>query len=499
MDLKELEHHTVHIVKSHLVLLLLFQNKTKSVKQRANSSSSSMGTPEKAGAMPRRAGKTMMSSSDSSRTSSPAMRRSTSSGEASGRGRAATVGSASNRNLVRRSETPPRKEMKNKKRKDNEVTAISTDSLSEAQSNGGGRHTTKEVGVNINSQSCVSTRPDTPSFRQKRGEEAVMSTDSLAESVASGEKVLAKLETSASAPSRSLGSTRPDTPPIRERGRKCLGRIGVEVTVSTDFLAATEQSFTGETSAAKKVEVSKIVTIPKSPTLKESQSVNPHFDGSKGNQAKGGKTDETKNETIQPRSPAAAARRVVMRQTIVSPRDSPTFRLRSGITSSPYMGSPSLRRSMLLVARSPTNGNAASVNSTAPCTAKPEKAGKSLFSPSSSISANKRTPSRLQSRNQPTASPVRSSIESGRGVSRSCGRGNTTGKGITNVSKANNNAARKVISNGKNKQNNNEMCTPNKKAEASEARQLTVGSRSGTFLKDEPTILKKPDVDNVQE
>jgi hypothetical protein len=98
---------------------------------------------------------------------------------------------------------------------------------------------------------------------------------------------------------------------------------------------------------------------------------------------------------------------------------------------------------------------------------------------------------------------VKSCIESGRGVSRACGkeavRGNTAGKGVANVSKANNNAARKVISNGKNKQNNNEVCTPNKKAESSEEKQLTVGSRSGTFLKDEPTILKKPDVDNVQE
>lgn len=462
-----------------------------------------MGTPEKSGAMPRRTGKTMISSSDSSRTSSPAMRRSTSSGEGPGRGRAATVGSASSRNLVRRSETPPGKELRSRKGKDNEVTAISTDSLSEVQSNGGGRHTTKEVGDSINSRSCISTRPGTPSAKRKHGE-VEMSTDSLAESVASGEKVSAKIETSASAPSHSLGCTRPDTPPIKERGRKCLGRIGVEVTMSTDFLSATEQPLTGEISAVrKKVEVSKIVTIPKSPTSKEPQSVNSHVDGIKGNLVKGAKTSETKNEISQPRSPAAAARRAVMRQTIVSPRDSPTFRLRSGVTSSPYTGSPSLRRSLLLAARSPTNGNIATVNGTAPSTAKTEKSSKCPFSPSNSISANKRTPSRLQTRNQPSASPVRSCIESGRGVSRVCGRetikGNTAGKASTNVSKANNNAARKVISNGKSKQNNNEMCTQNKKTESSEEKQLTVGSRSGTFLKDEPTILKKPDVDNVQE
>lgn len=500
--LKVLELHTVYIVRS---LYFFFQNKSKSVKQRTNSSSSSMGTPEKSGATARQARKTMISSSDSSRTSSPAMRRSASSGEGSGRGRAATVGSASSRNLARRSETPPGKELRSKKRKDNEVTAISTDSLSEVQSNGGGRHATKEVGDSINGRSCISTRPDTPLVKQKLGEEVEMSTDSLAESVASGEKVSAKFETSAGAPSRSLGCTRPDTPPIKERGRKCLGRIGVEVTVSTDFLPAAEQPLSGETSALrKKAEVSKIVTIPKSPTSKESQSGNSHFDSIKGNLVKEAKTSETKNEINQPRSPAAAARRVVMRQTIVSPRDSPTFRLRSGITSSPYTGSPSLRRSLLLAARSPTNGNTACVNSAVPSTAKQDKAGKCLFSPSNSISANKRTtPSRLQTRNLPTASPVKSCIESGRGVSRACGkeavRGNTAGKGIANVSKANNNSARKVISNGKNKQNNNEVCTPNKKAESSEEKQLTVGSRSGTFLKDEPTILKKPDVDNVQE
>jgi hypothetical protein len=98
---------------------------------------------------------------------------------------------------------------------------------------------------------------------------------------------------------------------------------------------------------------------------------------------------------------------------------------------------------------------------------------------------------------------VKSSSESGRGVGRACGRSNITGKGITNVNKSNNNAARKVIANGslngKNKRNNNEVPTPNKKGETSEEKPPTVGSRSGTFLKDEPTILKKPNFDNVQE
>lgn len=489
-----------------MILFLLFQNKSKSLKQRANSSSSSMGTPEKSGAVPRKVGKTMISSSDSSRTSSPAMRRSTSSGEGSGRGKAATVGSSSSRNLVRRSETPPGKELRSKKRKDSEVTAMSTDSLSEVQSNGGGRHSVREASDNITSRSSISTRPDTPVVRQKFREEVVMSTDSLAESVASGEKHSAKMEASASAPSRSLGSTRPDTPPIKERGRKCLGRIGVEVTVSTDLLAATEETFTGETSARKK-EVEKTMSTPKSPTSKGSQLTSSRLDGNKGHVVKAAKTGETKNEVSQPRSPAATARRVVMRQTIVSPRDSPTFRLRSGVTSSPYTGSPSLRRSLLVATRSPTNGSAASVNNNISTTAKSEKVVKSLCSPSTSISATKRTPARLQTRNQPVSSPVKISSDLGRGIGRVCGkeaiRGNTTGKGIANVSKANNNATRKGISNGsvngKNKQNNNEISSLNNKGESAEEKPPTVGSRSGTFLKDEPTILKKPDVDNVQE
>lgn len=487
-----------------MVLHFLLQNKSKSAKQRTNSSSSSMGTPEKSGAMPRRAGKAVISSSDSSRTSSPAMKRSTSSGEGSGRGRATTVGS---RNLVRRSETPPGKEIRSKKRKDSEVTAMSTDSLSEVQSNGGDQHSAKDVGHSITSQSCICTHPDTPSVRQKLGEEVAMSADSLTESVASGEKLSAKTKAIAGVPCHSLGSTRPDTPPIKDRGRKCLAKIGVEATVSTDVLAASEQSFTGETSTVRKIEVAKTVPIPKSPTSKGSHSTGTRFDGGKGNLAKGAKNGETKNEITQPRSPAAAARRVVMRQTIDSPRDSPTFRLRSGVTSSPYTGSPSVRRNLLLATRSTTNDNSTSGNNMTSSTAKPEKFIKSLCSQSATTSAIKRTPTRLQTRNQPLASPVKSSSEPGRGVSRNYGReavrGNTGGRGISDVSKANNNATRKVISNGsvhgKNRQNNNEVSTPNKRGESSEEKPLSVGSRSGTFLKDEPTILKKPNVDNVQE
>lgn len=501
-----MELFTVDILRSHWTLFSLFQNKSKSVKQRANSSSSSMGTPEKSGAMPRRAGKTMISSSDSSRTSSPAMRRSTSSGEGSGRGKAATVGSSSSRTLVIRSDTPPGKEMRSRKRKDSEITAMSTDSLSEVQSNGGGKRSVKEASNNTTSRSCISTRPDTPLVRQKFREEVVMSTDSLAESVASGEKLSAKVEASASAPSRSLGSTRPDTPPIKERGRKCVGRISVEMTVSTDLLAATDQTFSGETLARKK-EADKIVTTSKSPTPKGLQSCSSRLDGSKGNSVKVAKTGETKYENSQPRSPATTARRVVMRQTILSPRDSPTFKIRSGMPSSPYTGSPSLRRSLLLATKSPINGSAVSVNNSTPTSAKPERVVKSVSSPSTTISANRRTPTRLQTRTQPIASPVKTSSEAGRGAGRTCGRetirGNTTGKGITNVSRANNNATRKVISsgsiNGKNKHNNNEISTLNNKGESSEEKPPTVGSRSGTFLKDEPTILKKPDVDNVQE
>jgi len=488
----------------HLVLHFLLQNKSKPAKQRANSSSSSMGTPEKSGAMPRRAGKAVISSSDSSRTSSPAMKRSTSSGEGSGRGRAATVGS---RNLVRRSETPPGKEIRSKKRKDSEVTAMSTDSLSEVQSNGGDQHSVKDVGHSITSQSCIGMHPDMPSVRQKLGEEVAMSADSLTESVASGEKLSVKTKAIAGVPSHSLGSTRPDTPPIKDRGKKCLGKIGVEATVSADVLAASEQSLTGETSTGRKIEVAKTVSIPKSPTSKGSHSTSSRFDGGKGNLVKGAKNGETKNEITQPRSPAAAARRVVMRQTIVSPRDSPTFRLRSGVTSSPYTGSPSVRRNVLLANRSTTNDSATSGNNMTSNTAKPEKVIKSLCGQSATTSVNKRTPTRLQTRTQPLASPVKSSSEPGRGVPRNYGReavrGNTGGRGISDVSKANNNATRKVISNGsvhgKNRQNNNEVSTPNKRGESSEEKPLSVGSRSGTFLKDEPTILKKPTVDNVQE
>ena len=490
--------------------ILFFQNKPKSSKQRATSSSSSMGTPEKSGAMPRRTGKTMISSSDSSRTSSPAMRRSTSSGEGSGRGRAAT--SNSSRNLLRRSETPPGKEVRSKKRKDGEVT-ISTDSLSEPLSNGGGKRCTKEIIETVASRSCISTRPDTPSVRRKLREEVAISTDSLTESVASGEKLPPKVETSLSAPSRSLGSTRPDTPPIKDRGRKCLGRIGVEVTMSTDSLATAEQTFVVD-SSTRKIEVNKIVTIPKSPTPKGSQQLNNRHDGSKGNLAKAAKSSEQMNQSSQPRSPALAGRRVVMRQTIISPRDSPTFRLRSGVSSSPYTGSPSLRRSLLLATRSPTNDNAASMNNNTK-TATPTKSTvtavktekvivKSFPSPSSSVTVSKRTPTRLQTRNQSVASPVKSSggvtcRASGKEVSKS----STPVKAVTNVSKTNNNTSRKVVSNGsvngRNKQNNNDISVQNKRAEPSEDRPLTVGSRSGTFLKDEPTILKKPDVDNVQE
>ncbi|XP_066991189.2 streptococcal hemagglutinin [Anabrus simplex] len=452
----------------------VLETKSRSSKYRANLSDSSTGTPEKSAAIPRRAGKTMISSSDSSRTSSPAMRRSTPGSEGSGgRGRTST-----NRSLTNCSETPPpnREVRSSRRRREGEASTMSTDSLTESPSNG------KRCSETLStSKSCISTRPDTPSVRRRVREEVVMSTDSLA-SVANGEKATGKEGTSVSAPNISSIAARPDTP--KERARNALGRLGIEVTMSTDSLA-TDSSYTGDTAGSGRADDGK------SPKLVS----NARLDGKSA--VKLGKVSGTRCDNQQ-RSPAAAVRRST-RQSIISPRDSPTAKLRSTVSSSPYTGSPSLRRSLLLASKCQSDNNNISKQATptkVTTISKPEKvAAKLLASPSAS---SKRTPTRLQTNRQIVASPGKMGSNDGMktsssGKALSSTGGSAPGKTHANANKVNNNMSvvKKNSTNGKNKRNAD--------SSSSEDKPPTVGSRSGTFLKDEPTILKKPEVDNVQE
>ncbi|GLG97151.1 Protein roadkill [Gryllus bimaculatus] len=467
----------------------VLENKSRSTKYRVNSSTSSTGTPEKSNnTAPRRSGKNLISSSDSSRTSSPAMRRSAPGSDSSGRVRASTLSGTSGRGVVNRSDTPPGRDMRTRRKRDGEIAAISTDSLTESPSNGSTKRSAKELSESATSRSCQSTRPDTPSVRRKVREDVVMSTDSLS-SAANGEKTIGKECTSVSAPSHSSITTRPETP--KDRKKNALGRLGVEVTISTDSLA-TDSSYAGDASLG----------------AKESGRVS---SGSSRNENKAGKIVKLSNvKNDSQRSPASAVRKIT-RQSVSSPRDSPTTRIRSAVSSSPYTGSPSLRRSLLLASKPenapPTTGVKQLTPSKATAVVKSEKlTTKLLSSPSTSSTTTKRTPTRNQIR-QVVASPAKPIVE---GVK--CGTGKcasketvstcTPNKTVTNkISNVTKKTANGSITDGRNKRFSDchTKLPPVSKREAGEEKPPTVGSRSGTFLKDEPTILKKPDIDNVQE
>ncbi|XP_049961668.1 uncharacterized protein LOC126481757 [Schistocerca serialis cubense] len=473
------------------------ESKQKLPKQK-NKSTSCAATPEKLTATTRRPGRTI-SSSDSSRTSSPAMRRSAPGSDSSGKSRTFTTGSVS-RGV---SGTSPGRDAKGRRKKDGEFS-MSADSLSELATNCA-KVQLKETNDITKSKSRCSVPAETILVKKRVGDEITISTDSLSESAAVPERLKRQETTSQSAPN----ATRPDTP--KERRHHTLGRIGTDITMSTDSLA-TAESFAVD-NVPSKTENGK--TVPKSPTS-TSQAVSSKHDLNRTPTAKGLKAGSTRMENQQ--SPLPAIRKLTNRQTVLSPRDSPTARLRSGATSSPYSSSPSLRRNVLISSR-PSPDNVSSINNNSK-NAAPTKGVVQLKSERSSIkanasssptmvSSNRRTPPRLQGKNQ-LSSPAKVSSEnktSGtRSALREAGGTFTLSKTVINVNKVNNNALKKTV----NGVLSRSKCVPEavtqtktkvetKKGGPLEDKPPSVGSRSGTFLKDEPTILKKPDVDNVQE
>lgn len=461
----------------------VLENKSRPTKYRVNSSTSSTATPEKpASSATRRSGKIMISSSDSSRTSSPAMKRSAPCSDASGRVRASTLTSASGRNTVNRSETPPGRDLRNRRKRDGDVAAISTDSLTESPSNGSTKRSTKEISESTTSRSCISTRPDTPSVRRKAREEA-LSADSLSSTV-HADKAISRNGISASAANHSV-TVRPDTPKARKKN--LLGKLGAEVTISTDSLA-TDSSLAGEISTGSKD--------------------GGKSSGSNKSEGKGGKLVKMSNTKNEVRSPVSAIWKV-NRQSVSSPRDSPTARVRSAVSSSPYTGSPSLRRSLLMASKSE--------NTSSPSSAKQitsQKGGsksekittKILSSPSTSSTSSKRTQSRSQVRNQAIASPAKPVEGSKSSVGKAASKDASIQYPVSKSNSSKSIASTKKTTNGpiteirsKRQSDIHPKLPPLSKRETGEERHPSVGSRSGTFLKDEPTILKKPDVDNVQE
>ncbi|CAG2058122.1 unnamed protein product, partial [Timema podura] len=405
--------------------LRVMESKARPVKQQPTAPGSSTTCAlEKTGSTAKRSGKTLISSSDSSRTSSPAMRRAGSAGTA-------------------RSQTPNSRDLK-VQRKHVE------DPLPELVGTGVGRRVTREHGDSLTSKSCISTRPDTPSVTRKVRNETTMSTDSLSEPATS---YCERIQTSLSAPSHSSVNTRPDTPPVKGR---MLGRLGVEGTMSSDSLANTDSSLPGETSSSEK----------------------------RGSSPRSPKVNKVLSKVVDGQQRSPSMRRVAIRQSVVSPRDSPTARLCSDTAT---IGA---RRSLTTSTKSPSD------NSTKTCTVKP------------TLSPNvKRTPTRLQTRNMTAASPAKPVIDS----PKSSGRYSNVPakvatrhvvKALTTTSgKGGSSTGKKAGTSSGSMVNGNRICdkTAPSKTCVQDDKPPTVGSRSGTFLKDEPTVIKIPNVAEVIE
>ncbi|XP_014469902.1 PREDICTED: uncharacterized protein LOC106741948 isoform X2 [Dinoponera quadriceps] len=316
---------------------------------------------------PRR--KIMISSSDSSRTSSPAMKR------------------ASDKKPLAKIKLPVKKDVK----------ALSSDSLTEANA---GRTGNKR---DLISKSCGITRPESPTFKQK-GTEIGLSVDSL--------------ET----------KSKPMTTTKKKTANK------MDTSMSTDSLMT-------EITATPK----SIVSNKLSPTLTKVASKTQAYDRMKKN-----------SPPTQQRSPLTVTKR--------TPRslESSTAASRSRAAAiSAYHGSPSLRRSLLDAARTP-DVPSKPVNTVTPFRARQIA--------QSNVLPNTRRERKETQNSQSSDSPSKRSSPKSSVASK-------TNKSTIVTSKRTVNG--KIEDKVKRCHNGETQKQP------------TVGSRSGTFLKDEPTILKK--------
>ncbi|XP_076668765.1 uncharacterized protein LOC143369103 isoform X3 [Andrena cerasifolii] len=334
--------------------------------------------PEKVIVQQRR--RIMISSSDSSRTSSPAMKRAT--------------------------DKKPLAKIKLTIKKD--VKALSSDSLTEANAS---RANTKKDTI---SKSCGITRPESPSFKQKNAEIG-LSVDSLAES---------KIKPA----------------PVKKKTNK------MDTSMSTDSLM-TEITTTPKSNVSNKL----------SPTLGKAAGKTQVYDRVKKS-----------SPPMQQRSPLTVPRRPARSL------ESSTAASRSRAAAiSAYHGSPSLRRNLLDAAKTP-DVPSKSLNNVSFKTATTRALTQSMVN-HPNIKREKKDGVPNQ---QGSESPSKRSSPKSSGTNKMM-KPAATAKRATGKATCDD----KV----KNKCHNGEV-----------AKQPTVGSRSGTFLKDEPTILKKPDIKSSQ-
>ncbi|KAK2579178.1 hypothetical protein KPH14_002701 [Odynerus spinipes] len=324
--------------------------------------------------------KITISSSDSSRTSSPATKRVT------------------EKKPIARVKLPVKKDVK----------ALSSDSLTESNMP---RPNKKK---NVVSKSCGITRPESPSFKQK-STEIGLSVDSLAESKnkpAIAKKNVNKMDTS----------------------------------MSTDSLMA-EITANPKSNPLQKL----------SPTLGKGINKTQVYDRTKKNIL-----------TMQQKSPVTVARR--------PPRslENSTAASRSRAAAiSAYHGSPNLRRNLLDAAKTP-DISSRPVNNLV--TSRTTNVRQSLQSTATSNYIVKRE-------RKDNGANQQGSDNSSRKSSPKSGTNRPNKSALTNKKLSS------KVSDDKIKTKCHTEETP---------KQLTVGSRSGTFLKDEPTILKKTDIKSSQ-
>ncbi|KAL0100076.1 hypothetical protein PUN28_019501 [Cardiocondyla obscurior] len=318
--------------------------------------------------------KIMISSSDSSRTSSPAMKR------------------ATDKKTLSKMKLPVRKDVK----------ALSSDSLTESNAT---RAANKK---DLISKSCGITRPESPSFKQK-STEIGLSVDSL--------------------------ETKNKPVAVKKKVNK------MDTSMSTDSLM-TEVTITPKSNVSNKL----------SPILTKATKTQT-YDRIK------------KSSPTQQRSPLTITKRPL--RSLES--STAASRSRAAAISNTYHGSPSLRRNLLDAAKTP-DVTSKPVNTAAA----PFKTRQIMqINVASNIKREKKEAQNSQGSGSPSSKKSSPKSSIGGKMSKSA----IAGKRIVNSSKVDD----KI-----------------KKCHMEAQRQPTVGSRSGTFLKDEPTILKKVDIKSSQ-
>ncbi|KAM0735099.1 BTB/POZ domain-containing protein 8 [Formica fusca] len=320
--------------------------------------------------------KIMISSSDSSRTSSPAMKR------------------AIDKKPLSKMKLPVKKDVK----------ALSSDSLTEANASGRSGGSKKD----LISKSCGITRPESPSFKQKTTEIG-LSIDSL--------------------------ETKSKPAVVKKKTNK------MDTSMSTDSLM-TEITATPKSNASNKL----------SPTLVKATSKTQTYDRTKKS-----------SPPTQQRSPLTAIKRP--QRSLES--STAASRSRAAAISSTYYGSPSLRRNLLDAARTP-DVSGKPMNTVAPF--------RTRQITQTNTPPNMRRERKETQNSQSSDSPSKKSSPKSNATNR-INKSTITGKRI---------ASSKVDDKVKRCHNGEAQKQP------------TVGSRSGTFLKDEPTILKKVDIKSSQ-